>query len=103
MKPWRWCLAGQGGVEDNGGKYSIGDSGEVRSRRKQPVGDEGGVDIDYSRPLSVWMAATTMASTDLKKIVGVCAALGELMKVLPQVRAVGAHDAEARIGSTLSA
>jgi hypothetical protein len=26
-------------VEDEGGKYSIGDSGEVRSRRKMKLGD----------------------------------------------------------------
>ena len=85
--------AGQGGVEDEGGKYSIGDSGEVRSRRKRKHGDDVGVDIDHSRPPSVWLAATSMASIDPRKIVGVCGALSALMKEWPQVRAVvNLHD-----------
>ena len=80
-------------MEDEGGKYSIGDSGEVRSRRKRKHGDDVGVDMDHSRPPSVWLAATSMASIDPRKIVGVCGALSALMKEWPQVRAVvNLHD-----------
>ena len=75
-------------MEDEGGRYSIGDSGEVRSRRKMKHGD-----IDHGRPPSVWLAATSMASIDPRKIVGVCGALSALMKEWPQVRAiVNLHD-----------
>ena len=80
----------QNGVAALGGKYSIGDSGEVRARRKYGAGDEGGVSIDYARPASSWLAATSLPSADARRVAGVTVGLTALMQTYQQLRAVGA-------------
>lgn len=49
-------------------RFSIGDSGEVRARRKHVIGDETGEAIDYSKPMSGWLVATTLPSVDARKV-----------------------------------
>jgi len=78
----------QHGVVNVGGKFSIGDSGEVRARRKHVIGDETGEAIDYSKPMSGWLVATTLPSVDARKVSQLCIALGEVMRGIPELKAV---------------
>ena len=63
----------QGAIVDQGGRYSIGDTGDARARpgrliRRHDGRSGDGVPLNYTKPGELWLGATSVASADSRRV-----------------------------------